>query len=118
MLNIKKLLAKLLEKPVNSYLPLDSAWTSGTVALTLTKDFVYISMLNVRRSAATQGYIKVARLPSGVTIDRFVSGIAYVYDGSSLQGSDLRINNGNIEYDTSNVVPRYGAYATYVYTRG
>ena len=118
MLDIKKLLAKLLEKPVISYLSLDSAWTSGTVSLTLTKDFVYISLLNIRRNAATNGYIKVASLPSGVNIGSFVSGVAYINDGSNLKGGAFRIRNGNIEYNTSAVVPTYGAFATYTYVRG
>lgn len=115
---VKKLLTKLIDKPVQSILTRDSAWTSGTVSLTLTKDFVIISLLNLRRSAATNGYIKVASLPSGVNVGGFVSGVAYINDGSALKGGAFRVVNGDIEYNTSIVVPSYGAYAAYIYTRG
>ena len=115
---VKKLLTKLLDKPVQSNLSRDSAWTSGTVSLTLTKDFVFVTLLNLRRSSATNGYIKVASLPSGVTVGSFVSGVAYINDGSALKGGAFRISNGDIEYNTSIVVPTYGAYATYIYVRG
>lgn len=115
---VKKLLTKLLDKPARSVLTRDSAWTSGSITLTLTKDFIIFGANNLRRSSATNGYIKIASMPSGITVGDYVTGISYINDGSALKGGAFRVANGNLEYNTSLVVPTYGAYAFQIYLRG
>ena len=115
---VKKLLTKLIDKPSRSVLDRDSAWTSGSITLTLTKDFIIFGVNNLRRSSATNGYIKVASMPSGITVGDYVTGISYINDGSALKGGAFRVANGNLEYNTSVVVPTYGAYAFQIYLRG
>ena len=115
---IKKLLTRLLDKPVQTSLTRDSAWASGTVGIVVNKDFIFINVTNIRRSSATNGYIKVASLPTGITIGSYVGGVAYINDGSALKGGAFRVANGNLEYNTSVVVPTYGAYAFQIYLRG
>ena len=101
--------------PDETNLTRDSQWTSGTITFSMIGKLVIIGIVNIRRSAATNGYIDVASLPSGITSKATCAVFAYVDNGSVIKGAALRISNDVLQCNTSSIVPSYGVTGIYIF---
>lgn len=103
--------------PTVTPLTISSEWASGYVNLLEIGNLTAVGITNLRRTAATNGYIDVATLPDGVSISdkSYFFGLPLYNANGTINFGAVRISNGKVQFNTGATVPNYGVYAVIIY---